>query len=114
MTFVYLSAQVTYLKSINITGVVQSFSCKAEHQFFLLCCRDPYHLTKLLKELSPRHIIIYDPSVEFVRQVEIYKATNPERFLRVYFIFYDSSVEEQVMLLCRPVYSIIGFAIVIQ
>ena len=64
----------------------------------IICCRDPYHLTKLLKELSPRHIIMYDPSIEFVRQVEIYKANNPERFLRVYFFFYESSVEEQVLI----------------
>ena len=60
--------------------------------------RDPYHLTKLLKELSPRHIVMYDPNIEFVRQVEIYKATNLETFLKVYFIFYNSSVEEQVIL----------------
>lgn len=65
----------------------------------ILCCRDPYHLTKLLKELGPRHIIMYDPSIEFVRQVEIYKASNPETFLKVYFIFYDSSVEEQVVMI---------------
>ena len=55
-------------------------------------------MTKLLKELSPRHIIMYDPSIEFVRQVEIYKSSNPERFLRVYFFFYESSVEEQVLI----------------
>ena len=40
---------------------------------------------------------MYDPSIEFVRQVEIYKSSNPERFLRVYFFFYESSVEEQVL-----------------
>ncbi|XP_065904706.1 DNA repair endonuclease XPF-like isoform X2 [Dysidea avara] len=56
---------------------------------------DPYHLTRLIKELSPKYIVMYDPSIEFVRQVEIYKASNPENFLRVYFIFYESSVEEQ-------------------
>ena len=66
--------------------------------YVLMCHRDPYHLTRLLKELSPRHIIIYDPSVEFVRQLEIHKANNPDRFLRVYFLFYDSSVEEQVLI----------------
>ena len=41
---------------------------------------------------------MYDPNIEFVRQLEIYKATNPETFLRVYFIFYDNSVEEQVII----------------
>ena len=65
--------------------------------------RDPYHLTRLIKELSPKYIVMYDPSIEFVRQVEIYKASNPESSLKVYFIFYESSVEEQVCV-CVCVY----------
>ena len=60
--------------------------------------RDPYHLTRLIKELSPKYIVMYDPSIEFVRQVEMYNASNPESSLKIYFIFYESSVEVQVCL----------------
>jgi len=32
---------------------------------------NPYHLTKVLRELRPRYIIMYDADVKFVRQVEV-------------------------------------------
>ena len=59
---------------------------------------DPYSLTRVLEELQPRFVILYDNSVHFVRQLEIYKATHPGIPLRVYFLTYQSSAEEQVYL----------------
>ena len=32
---------------------------------------NPYHLTKVLSELRPRYIIMYDAEVKFVRQIEV-------------------------------------------
>lgn len=53
----------------------------------------------LLQELRPRYVIMYDPNAQFVRQVEIYRATQektPE--LKIYFLLYTDSVEEQMYL----------------
>jgi DNA excision repair protein ERCC-4 len=55
----------------------------------------------LLDEYTPGFVIMYDPDVAFVRRLEIYKArantANPD-VLPVYFMVYDSSVQEQVYL----------------
>ncbi|KAI8870553.1 hypothetical protein GQ42DRAFT_122126 [Ramicandelaber brevisporus] len=48
-----------------------------------------------LEIVQPRFIIMYDPSPTFVRQVEVYKAMHPECSVRLYFMVYDNSVEEQ-------------------
>ena len=38
---------------------------------------------------------MYDPDISVIRQIEIFKAANPDLQLRVYFMLYDGSVEEQ-------------------
>ncbi|KAG0242467.1 hypothetical protein BGW41_004035 [Actinomortierella wolfii] len=61
----------------------------------------PYHGdedAQLLDHIKPRFIIMYDPSPSFVRNVEVYKACNPGKQIRVYFTIYDNSVEEQLYL----------------
>ncbi|KAJ1023856.1 hypothetical protein NDA13_004690 [Ustilago tritici] len=50
---------------------------------------------KILQELRPRFVIMYDPDPAFVRRVEIYRSTNPGVGVRVYFLIYADSVEEQ-------------------
>ena len=40
-------------------------------------CDDPYSLVRTLQEVEPRYIILYDPDLEFVRQLEV------RRFMRV-------------------------------
>ncbi|KAI8576312.1 hypothetical protein K450DRAFT_257648 [Umbelopsis ramanniana AG] len=49
----------------------------------------------LLEQLQPKFIIMYDPNPAFVRRVELYRASHPDREVRVYFMIYDNSVEEQ-------------------
>ncbi|KAI9492695.1 hypothetical protein BDB00DRAFT_826788 [Zychaea mexicana] len=49
----------------------------------------------LLEDLQPRFIIMYDPNPTFVRRVEVYRAMHPELDVRVYFMIYENSVEEQ-------------------
>ncbi|KAK9478836.1 hypothetical protein V1514DRAFT_319650 [Lipomyces japonicus] len=49
----------------------------------------------VLEELRPRFIIMYEPDAAFVRRIEVYRACNPERNLKVYFMYYGGSVEEQ-------------------
>lgn len=50
---------------------------------------------KVLQELQPRFVIMYDPDPAFVRRVEVYRSTNPGVGIRVYFLIYADSVEEQ-------------------
>lgn len=44
---------------------------------------------------KPSVIIVYHPDITFVREIEIYKAENPSRKLKVYFLFYEDSTEVQ-------------------
>ncbi|KAK3818773.1 MAG: hypothetical protein J3Q66DRAFT_338444 [Benniella sp.] len=53
---------------------------------------------RLLENVKPRFIIMYDPDPTFVRCVEVYKASHPGKQVRVYFTVYDNSVEEQLYL----------------
>ncbi|XP_032896201.1 DNA repair endonuclease XPF isoform X2 [Amblyraja radiata] len=61
----------------------------------LLGCSDPYSLTRVLHEIEPRYVILYDAELSFVRQLEIYRASRPGKPLRVYFLIYGGSTEEQ-------------------
>ena len=72
-------------------------------------------LGKILLRYRPRFIILYDASLTFVRQLEVrqsvredhpylfafkvFKATNPSHPLRIYFLLYGKSIEEQRYLL---------------
>ncbi|XP_077172572.1 DNA repair endonuclease XPF [Paroedura picta] len=58
-------------------------------------CSDPYALTRVLHKVDPRYVVLYDAELSFVRQLEIYKASRPGKPLRVYFLIYGGSTEEQ-------------------
>lgn len=58
-------------------------------------CTDPHSLTRVLHEVEPSFVVLYDAEVSFVRQLEIYKAARPGKPLRVYFLIYGGSTEEQ-------------------
>ncbi|KAF2098144.1 DNA repair endonuclease XPF [Rhizodiscina lignyota] len=49
----------------------------------------------LLEEVKPRYVIMYEPDVTFVRQLEVYRSSHFDRKVRVYFMYYGGSVEEQ-------------------
>ena len=53
---------------------------------------------QLLYRLRPRYVIMYDCDLTFVRQVEVYQAMRKEDQVRVYFVIYDASAEEQAYL----------------
>ncbi|XP_053131973.1 DNA repair endonuclease XPF isoform X2 [Hemicordylus capensis] len=58
-------------------------------------CNDPYALTRVLHEVEPRYVVLYDAELSFVRQLEVFKASRPGKPLRVYFLIYGGSTEEQ-------------------
>ncbi|BFZ58540.1 DNA repair protein RAD16 [Savitreella phatthalungensis] len=50
---------------------------------------------RLLDEVRPRHIIMYELDAAFIRRIERYRSTYRDVNLRTYFMFYGGSVEEQ-------------------
>ncbi|XP_042856458.1 DNA repair endonuclease XPF-like [Penaeus japonicus] len=58
---------------------------------------DPFMMTRLLEEVQPKYIIMYDSDLTFIRQVEVWQANHTER-IRVYFLLYKGTTEEQVYL----------------
>ena len=54
-----------------------------------------FDTARLLEETRPRFILLADTDLAFVRQVEAYQARHPAPQLRVYFLLYRASVEEQ-------------------
>ena len=49
----------------------------------------------ILEEIRPRYIIMYEPDAAFIRRVEVYRSSHTDRSVRVYFLYYGGSVEEQ-------------------
>lgn len=52
-------------------------------------------LIRLLNEVNPRYIILYDSELWFVRRLELYKLLNFSQQIRIYFLMYKNSYEEQ-------------------
>lgn len=53
------------------------------------------HDEHVLEEVKPRYIIMYEPDAAFIRRVEVYRSSHNDRNVRVYFLYYGESVEEQ-------------------
>ncbi|USW48220.1 Putative DNA repair protein XPF [Septoria linicola] len=49
----------------------------------------------LLEEIKPRYVIMYEPDAAFIRRIEVYRSSHTNRQVRVYFMYYGGSVEEQ-------------------
>ncbi|CAI5441796.1 unnamed protein product [Caenorhabditis angaria] len=56
--------------------------------------RERYTLLKLLEQKKPSAIILYTMSLQTLRQIELYRACNPEENLQVYCLQYCESTEE--------------------
>ncbi|CAM6006792.1 unnamed protein product [Sphagnum balticum] len=48
---------------------------------------------RILEVVRPVYVVVYDPDMSFVREMEVYKSENPGRPLKVYFLFYEDSTE---------------------
>ena len=49
----------------------------------------------VLEEIRPRYVIMYEPDAAFIRRIEVYRSSHDDRNVRVYFLYYGGSVEEQ-------------------
>lgn len=50
---------------------------------------------RLLEEIKPRYIVMYEPDAAFIRRIEVYRSSHTDRNIKVYFLYYGGSVEEQ-------------------
>ncbi|KZT00071.1 uncharacterized protein LAESUDRAFT_764940 [Laetiporus sulphureus 93-53] len=49
---------------------------------------------RMLQEIQPRFIIMFEPNLEFIRRIEVYRNANAGLGVRVYFMMYRMSCEE--------------------
>ncbi|KAF2839741.1 DNA repair protein [Patellaria atrata CBS 101060] len=49
----------------------------------------------ILEEVKPRYVIMYEPDAAFIRRIEVYRSSHNDRNIRVYFMYYGGSIEEQ-------------------
>ncbi|KAI0056711.1 hypothetical protein BV25DRAFT_1976751 [Artomyces pyxidatus] len=49
---------------------------------------------RMLAELQPRFIVMFEPNQDFIRRIEVYKSSNPGLGVRVYFMVYQTTSEE--------------------
>ncbi|OCL02634.1 DNA repair protein [Glonium stellatum] len=49
----------------------------------------------VLEEVKPRYVIMYEPDAAFIRRIEVYRSSHTDRNIKVYFMYYGGSVEEQ-------------------
>lgn len=49
----------------------------------------------VLEEVKPRYVIMYEPDAAFIRRIEVYRSSHVNSNVRVYFMYYGGSVEEQ-------------------
>lgn len=55
-------------------------------------------LLRTLRTMKPEYIVMYDVDVTAIRQIEVYQCSESEVQIKVYFLIYTSSVEEQAYL----------------
>jgi DNA excision repair protein ERCC-4 len=58
----------------------------------------PFDDEQILYNLNPPVILMFDPNPTFIRQIEVYKALNKNKELKVHFMVYEESYEEQLYL----------------
>ncbi|KAJ8703445.1 DNA repair protein RAD16 [Pleurotus ostreatus] len=48
----------------------------------------------ILGEMRPKFIVMFEPNMDFIRRIEVYKSSNPGLGVRVYHMVYGDSCEE--------------------
>ncbi|KAI9307779.1 hypothetical protein BJ944DRAFT_261379 [Cunninghamella echinulata] len=80
---------------LNKHDILPKFDQVSPGSMVSIQCYDNDVDEQLLDDYKPRYIIMYDPDPSFIRRIEVYRASNPSLKVRVYFMVYDNSVEEQ-------------------
>ncbi|GAA5943954.1 ssDNA endodeoxyribonuclease RAD1 [Sporobolomyces koalae] len=82
----------------------EAFNSDAFEEFFGLISQEdlvvirPYlgdEDDRVLEELRPKYVVMFDPNPAFVRRIEAYRAAHQGLAVRIYFLVYKDSIEEQ-------------------
>eukprot|EP00050_Salpingoeca_kvevrii_P001990 m.184488 g.184488 ORF g.184488 m.184488 type:complete len:911 (-) comp10509_c0_seq8:183-2915(-) len=73
----------------------ENFSVIAGGFAVILSMQSNSSVSKYLDEMQPQFIIMYDPNLACSREIEVYKASRPGVPVRVYFMLYSQSLQEQ-------------------
>ena len=57
-----------------------------------------FAINRIINELKPRYVVLYDSEISTVRQLEVFQASHPNFKLKVFFLMFGKSVEEQAYL----------------
>ncbi|KAG6896228.1 hypothetical protein C0992_009623 [Termitomyces sp. T32_za158] len=49
---------------------------------------------RMLAEIQPKFVVMFEPNMEFIRRIEVYKSSHPGLAVRVYHMVYSNSCEE--------------------
>ncbi|KAI8066812.1 hypothetical protein BC940DRAFT_340698 [Gongronella butleri] len=79
----------------NEDDILPSFEQVPPSTLVSIQCYENDQDEQLLEDYKPRYIIMYHPDPGFIRRVEVYRAMHPDVPIRVYFMVYNNSVEEQ-------------------
>lgn len=79
----------------NQDDILPSFREIPNNSLITIQCYEDDTNEQTLQDVQPRIIIMFDPNPAFVRQIEVYRALHPTIQVRVYFMLYENSVEEQ-------------------
>lgn len=62
-------------------------------------CTDPYALMRILHEVEPTYVVLYDAELSFVRQLEIYRASKQKtlRYLRSVYVYHKYNDKQNYM-----------------
>ncbi|CEP16749.1 hypothetical protein [Parasitella parasitica] len=85
----------SYEIQYNQNDILSSFKEIPSTSLVTIQCYEDDANEQVLQDTQPRFIVLFDPNPAFVRQIEVYRAQHPTVDIRVYFLLYENSVEEQ-------------------
>lgn len=79
----------------NLDGLEDYFEMFNMNELIVIHPYDGDMDEHVLEEVKPRYVIMYEPDAAFIRRIEVYRSSHTDRNVRVYFMYYGGSVEEQ-------------------
>ncbi|TFK38811.1 hypothetical protein BDQ12DRAFT_683398 [Crucibulum laeve] len=87
-------ADMTLLKTLEESEFDSHFGLLTPEQTVLIRAYSDDTDDRLLVEIQPRFIIMFEPNIDFVRRIEVYRSAHPGMGVRVYHMVYGNSCEE--------------------
>ena len=71
------------------------FGLEDSHRIHFLVENKNLLINDHLTSLDPTYVILHDPDLFMIRSLEMFRCRRPGKPLRIYFLIYDNSIEEQ-------------------